>query len=478
MVDFHQLRLNRRQVAQLSGAAALAGFAPKPAHAAMPELRVDTRVLDVKGKAAKVYGIIGPSGRPGMELMLGEGFSASVINALSEETLIHWHGLTPPVAMDGVPMLSGPLLAAGETRDYVFNNKRSGTHWMHSHVGLQEQRLLAAPLVVRETQENLFDEQEHVVMLHDFTFRDPKEILAELQAGGGGHAAHVGHDMPKMKDMTSMAPMADMPNDIAYDAMLANDRTLEDPDVVRAEKGGRFRLRIINGAAASNFWIDLGQLQGSLIGVDGNAVLPVKGSRFPLAVAQRADIRINLPQGSGAWPVLFQAEGTALRAGIILASGEGVIKKLPDKGEPGAALDLALEAQLRAAAELPDEPVVRTEMVMLTGGGTDYVWGLNGSSEMHNVLFRVREGERIEVILHNMTGMAHPMHLHGHYFRVVGIGGKRFEGAIRDTVLVPAGETVTIRFDADNPGTWAFHCHHLYHMNSGMMGAMAYSAGA
>jgi FtsP/CotA-like multicopper oxidase with cupredoxin domain len=478
MLDFHQLRLNRRQVLLASGAAALAGVVPGAARAALPGLRVDTRVLDVKGKAAKVYGILGPSGRPGLELMLGEGFNASVSNALSEETLIHWHGLTPPIAMDGVPMLSGPALAAGETRDYVFNNKRSGTHWMHSHVGLQEQNLLAAPLIVRETTENLFDEQEHVVMLHDFTFRDPKEILAELQAGGGGHAAHAGHDMTKMTDTKGTAAMAVMPNDIAYDAMLANDRTLDDPQVVRAEKGGRFRLRIINGAAASNVWIDLGQLDGSLIAVDGNAVLPIKGSRFPLAVAQRADIRINLPQGSGAWPVLFQMEGSALRAGVILVSGDGAVAKLSDQGEAGGLLDLALEQTLRAVAELPDEPVVRTEMVMLTGGGADYVWGLNDSSAMHNVLFRVREGERIEVMMHNMTNMAHPMHLHGHYFRVVGVGNKRFEGAIRDTVLVPVGETVTIRFDADNPGTWAFHCHHVYHMNSGMMGAIAYSAGA
>lgn len=475
MLDFHELRLNRRQVLLASGAAALAGVVPGAARAALPGLRVDTRVLDVKGKAAKVYGIFGPSGRPGLELMLGEGFNASVSNALSEETLIHWHGLTPPIAMDGVPMLSGPALAAGESRDYVFNNKRSGTHWMHSHVGLQEQNLLAAPLIVRETTENLFDEQEHVVMLHDFTFRDPKEILAELQAGGGGHAAHAGHDMTKMTDMKGMAAM---PNDIVYDAMLANDCTLDDPQVVRAEKGGRFRLRIINGAAASNVWIDLGQLDGSLIAVDGNAVLPIKGSRFPLAVAQRADIRINLPQGSGAWPVLFQMEGSALRAGVILVSGDGAVAKLSDQGEAGSLLDLALEQTLRAVAELPDEPVVRTEMVMLTGGGADYVWGLNDSSAMHNVLFRVREGERIEVMMHNMTNMAHPMHLHGHYFRVVGVGNKRFEGAIRDTVLVPVGETVTIRFDADNPGTWAFHCHHVYHMNSGMMGAIAYSAGA
>ena len=79
-------------------------------------------------------------------------------------------------------MLSQAPLKPGESFDYDFVNTRSGTHWMHSHLGLQEQQLLAAPLIVRETAEPLFDEQEHVVMLHDFTFRDPQEILAELKA--------------------------------------------------------------------------------------------------------------------------------------------------------------------------------------------------------------------------------------------------------------------------------------------------------
>jgi FtsP/CotA-like multicopper oxidase with cupredoxin domain len=120
--------------------------------------------------------------------------------------------------------------------------------------------------------------------------------------------------------------------------------------------------------------------------------------------------------------------------------------------------------------------VARTEMVMLTGGGPDYLWGLNGKPSMHDIIFKIKEGERYEVMMHNMTSMAHPMHLHGHYFRIVAIDGKRFRGALRDTVLVPPAAAVTIQFDADNPGSWAFHCHHLYHMNAGMMAAIAYEA--
>ena len=84
-------------------------------------------------------------------------------------------------------------------------------------------------------------------------------------------------------------------NDVAYDAFLANDRTLDDPDIVRVEKGQRLRLRIINGAAATNFMVDLGALSGELRHVDGRPIEPVAGSRFPLAIAQRADIFVTLP---------------------------------------------------------------------------------------------------------------------------------------------------------------------------------------
>ena len=455
---------SRRRFLQSAAVTASSLIVPRAlAQAAGHQISVVSRVLEVKGRAAKVFGLEVAGSTQGLSMDYGGVFRATVHNKLSEATLVHWHGLTPPPVMDGVPMLSGPMIDAGQSRDYAFDTLRSGTHWMHSHVGLQEQSLLAAPLIIRETGDKLVDEQEHVVMLHDFTFRDPAEILAELQGGGGMHAGH---------DMAAMG--GGMVSDIAYDAMLANDRTLDDPEVVQSEKAGRFKLRIINGAAATNCWVDLGNIVGELIAVDGNAVYPVKGSRFPLGIAQRADIRLALPAGSGAWPILFVAEGSGQRSGVVLRSGDGAVVKLADTGKVPEPVDLSLEVKLKSVAVPPETSVSRTEIVTLTGGGGDYVWGLNGKASMHDVIFNVREGERYEIVMQNLTGMAHPMHLHGHYFKVVGIDGKRINGAIRDTVIVPVGAQVAIQFDADNPGTWAFHCHHLYHMNAGMMGAIAY----
>jgi FtsP/CotA-like multicopper oxidase with cupredoxin domain len=473
-------KLNRRSVLTLSGAAlTLTAWGRKSSASEVQKVAATSRVLEVNGKAAKVLGLEVNGRSGGLTTLYGDPFAVDVHNQLAEPTLIHWHGLAPPSQFDGVPMLSAPPLEPGQSAEYRFENRRTGTHWMHSHLGLQEQLLLAAPLIVKEAGEPLVDEQEHVVMLHDFTFRDPAEILSELQGGGGLHAGHgmamsggghAGHGAAGSMNMAGMV------NDVAFDAMLANDRTVEDPEVVKSEKAGRFRLRIINGAAATNFWIDLGEITGELIAVDGNAIYPVKGSVFPLAIAQRADIRLSLPPGSGAWPILFRAEGTQQLAAIVLAAGEATVAKIAPAELPADMLDLSLESSLKAVPEGPNNPVARTEMVMLTGGGPDYLWGLNGKPSMHDIIFKIKEGERYEVMMHNMTSMAHPMHLHGHYFRIVAIDGKRFRGALRDTVLVPPAAAVTIQFDADNPGSWAFHCHHLYHMNAGMMAAIAYEA--
>lgn len=453
-------------------------------------LTVSRRVLDVKGKAATVYGLTGPDGKPGLSLMFGEHFRVRVKNDTDTDTVIHWHGLTPPFGQDGVAMYGQPAIPPGGTLDYDFANNRAGTHWMHSHMGLQEQQLLAAPLIVHEVKQPVFDDQEHVVMLHDFTFRNPQEILAELTGGGGAHA---GHAMPGMNmegmDHSQMNHSATgdgmnsmmsggMLNDVVFDAYLANDRTLDDPEVVSVEKGGTLRLRIINGAAASNMWIDLGAMEGELIAVDGNAIYPMKGSLFPIAMAQRADIRLKIPAEGGAFPVLFRPEGVRERTGIVIATKGAAIPKLAGEGDMTPALDLAQERLYRPVAKLPQEPVNRTEMLMLTGGEAKYVWGLNGEANPVQPLFTMRQGERIAVMMHNMTTMAHPMHLHGHYFKVVAIGKNVIDGALRDVVLVPPMETVTIVFDADNPGSWPFHCHHAYHMNSGMMGSVGYTSAA
>ena len=265
-------------------------------------------------------------------------------------------------------------------------------------------------------------------------------------------------------------------NDVAYDAFLANDRTLDDPEVVRADKGQRVRLRIINAASATNFMIELGALSGSLTDVDGRPIVPVIGSRFPIAVAQRADVRVTLPADEGAWPVLFQREGDSVRTGVILATKGGTVAKVSDQAHHAiGAIDREAPMLYQATQPLPERRADRELAIDLTGSMMTYRWGIEEKAAMaHHAHLMVQQGERVEMTLTNRTGMSHPMHLHGHHFQVTAVNGKRVTGAVRDTELVPIGGSVTLAFDSDNPGTWMFHCHNLYHMLSGMMTQVRY----
>jgi len=118
----------------------------------------------------------------------------------------------------------------------------------------------------------------------------------------------------------------------------------------------------------------------------------------------------------------------------------------------------------------------RVIRVDLTGDMARFTWGINGKRYGEDTPLHARAGERVELVMRNRTMMAHPMHLHGHHFQVVAINDRRFAGAVRDTVLVPAMGSVAVAFDADNPGKWALHCHNEYHMMAGMMTSLQYPA--
>jgi FtsP/CotA-like multicopper oxidase with cupredoxin domain len=226
----------------------------------------------------------------------------------------------------------------------------------------------------------------------------------------------------------------------------------------------------------SAYHIDLGRLKGNLIAVDGIPVQPVRGRTFPISVAQRLDIELTIPKIAAAYPVLAVLEGERKQTGIVLRAGKGQVTRIPsmaDAAPPPLTLDL--ERRLRAAEPLPDRKADRTHALNLTGAMQGYQWSINNVAWSKDVPpLMVAEGERVELVLTNQTMMPHPMHLHGHSFQVVAIDGHRFAGAVRDTVLVPPKTTVTVAFDAGNPGWWAFHCHLLYHQHAGMFQTLRY----
>lgn len=453
-------------------ASAFAPVALNAAAAAAPQnLRAISRAIEVNGRSAKVFGLIGPDGRPGLTLDANQNFDVALTNQTSEPTLIHWHGLTPPWPQDGVPDNPAPLLAPGETRLYDFPVGPAGTHWMHAHT-LQEQNLLAAPLVVRDPSSG---EQEIVVLLHDFSFTPAAELLANLQKPGG----HMMHDMGAMHDDHASDPdaarqtMAQMmrsgamvhANDLAFDAFLANDRTLDDPEIFRVDKGATLRLRLINGATATAFMVDVGALDAELIAVDGRDIAAVAGQKFPVFMGQRLDLRLRIPREGGAFPILAAVEGLAAATGVILATSDAKIAKIAAPTEKTGLIDaFAFEKLLSAGKSLAARPAQQQFQVELSGGMNGYDWAMTSNAPL-----RVTSGERVEITIRNMTMMTHPMHMHGHAFQIVALNGAKLAGALRDTVAVPHMGEAVVAFDAGSPGKWPFHCHHLYHMAAGMM---------
>jgi FtsP/CotA-like multicopper oxidase with cupredoxin domain len=436
-------------------------------------IRAMKRTLEVNGKTAEVMGLLQPNGTQGMTTIVGAPFQVRLENQLPVPTAIHWHGLHPPNNEDGVPGVTQPVIRPNAASFYNFPVLPAGTHWMHSHQALQEAFLLAAPLIVHGPDDHAKDEQEIVILLGDFSFTPPGEVYANLR------------QKPEKMSSADMKAKAGKPdaNDVNYDAYLANDRTLSDPEVIKIEKGGRVRLRIINGSSGTNFFVDLGSLGGELIATDGMPVKPVRGSFFPLAVAQRIDIIVSLPREGGAFPVLALRELAREQTGIILATPGAHVSRLATTAvSPSGLLTLDLERKLRPMNELAPKRADVTSVLRLQGNMSRYEWLINdvafnvSDPASEKAVVRVKFGQRVALQFVNETPMSHPMHLHGHTFQVVAINDRRFSGPLRDTVLVPGKTSVTVEFDANNQGLWYIHCHILWHLYAGMAALVQYDA--
>ena len=459
--------------------------------------------LKVLGKEVNVIAIEQEDGTQGYSPEQSEGFHVEVVNQLAVPTSIHWHGLVLPNRMDGVPFVTQNPIPPGGSFRYDFPLKQSGTYWMHSHYGLQEQLFNSAPMIIWTPEERAKAARQLVVMFSDFSFTPPGEILSNLKKGmqmsGMGGESSKAMKMDNAKKMTAMAapPSGEVfaqtwddqnqelvrtvvtrepaEVDVEYDALLANRRTLDDPEVISVDPGETILLRLIAAASSTNFYVDTGMLKAEILGVDGKEVQPLKGNFFQLGTAQRLDLRVTIPSEGGAFPILAQGEGTNLLSGIVLRTKDAIVPSLSrTAANLTASLDNTQELQLRAAKPLGPRNPDRTVPATLGGEMKTYVWTINGAAYPNRNSLDIRIGERVEIDLSNGTSMAHPMHLHGHDFEVLKIDGEKVLGALRDTVVVPPGSKITVGFDADNAGVWAFHCHLIYHLVTGMFTVLKY----
>ncbi len=504
-------------------------------------LVLEERPVTIRGRTIKAMTINGQI--PGPTLYFEEGDLARIVveNRMPEESSIHWHGVLVPPEMDGVPYVSFPPIEPGTTFTYEFRIRQSGTYWYHSHTGLQEQRGVYGAIVIRPKKERFPVDRDYVVVLSDWTYQNPDEILRTLKAGrewynikkgtaqsllGAFKVGMVKHFFKR--ELLRMPPM-DL-SDIAYDAFLINGKP---EDHLPARPGEKIRLRIINAAAGTNFYVEFAGGPLTIVSADGQEVQPVKLKRFLMVIAETYDVILTVPEG-GAFEFRATAQDNSGQASLWIGKGpRHLAPDIPPPNlyhtmgkvtlksllavKPESAMgmsDAAVKAgkfdragmmpgmkmghrkmvfhskwaldgmdprrpwppyrflrALKPTSPPPGKPV-RIIRLTLDGDMERYVWFMGKKALSESDVIRIRKGEIVRIIMVNRTMMHHPMHLHGHFFRV--LNGQGPYAPWKHTVDVAPMSTTVIEFPANEKGDWFFHCHILYHLKSGMARVVHY----
>ncbi|ANF31871.1 copper oxidase [Leifsonia xyli] len=438
--------------------------------------------IDLAARTASTWAYNGQVPGPTIRATAGDAIRAHVTNHLPDDTTVHWHGIALRNDMDGVPPITQHAIAPGSSFDYEFTADAPGTYWYHPHVGPQLDRGLQGPLIVEDPHEPLGYDHDWVLVLDDWldgVTATPDQVLAELKkgmsmGGMGGMGGGMGGGAPsrngKLLTGTTSSLLGGDSGDVYYPYYLINGRPAEDPATFTAKPGQRVRLRIINAGGDTAFRFSVGGHRLTVTHTDGYPVNPVTGDSILLGMGERYDAIITV--ADGAFPIVADAVGKAARAFAVLRSNPGSPAPTVN-GYTASDTSPVTAAVLSAppAAALRRRGIDRRIDIALTGGMMKYDWGINGKAfDMNNPLdgaYAVREGERVQVTIANQTMMWHPFHIHGHTFQLDG-------GPRKDTAIVLPHQSLTVLFDADNPGLWMTHCHNIYHAESGMMAVLGY----
>ncbi|WP_425834617.1 multicopper oxidase family protein [Streptomyces fractus] len=480
--------------------------AGKEVAAAEKKRGADGRVREVRLTAAATRLDLGDStvkswsyggDLPGKEVRVtaGDTLDLTLANHLPEPTSMHWHGVALRNDMDGVPALTQKSIAPGADFTYRFKVAHPGTYWFHPHSGTQQDRGLYAPLIVEDPKEPLSYDKEWVVVLDDWVDgvdgSTPDAVLKELRSGmdhGGGSGGssgggHSGHDMPGMEGMSMrteeppagpsrmmMGAKSDLlggdAGDVKYPHYLVNGRTPAAPSSLKARPGDRIRIRFVNAGGDTAFRVALGGHEMTVTHTDGFPVRHAKTDALLLGMGERYDVLVTA--GDGVFPLTALAEGKKASGMAVLRTGSG--------STPAASVrPKELDGRLLTADKLRSDDSValdsrkpdRTIKLKLTGGMAKYDWAFNKKPYDPDERYPVRTGERVRLVFANSTSMWHPVHLHGHTFALP-------DGPRKDTAIVLPKRTLTVDFDADNPGLWMVHCHNVYHSEAGMMTVLGY----
>ncbi len=406
---------------------------------------------------------------PGPEIRVRQGEPIRIVvdNRLPEETAIHWHGVRVPNAMDGVPHLTQKPITPGQNFIYEFACPDAGTFWYHPHQNgsVQVGRGLYGPLIVEEADPVAVD-------------RDITWMLGDW----------------RLLKNASISPDFDNMMDISHNGRIGNTVTVNGRvrDTFDVRAGERIRLRLINAANARIFGLQFEGHSPQIIALDGQPVEPhaPADGRVVIGPAMRVDLVLDLTGRPGQ---RFQVTDVfyrdlEYRLVDLAYSDETPLRdfsresalRLPKNPLPEPDLKDAVRHQVTLGGGMMGSMM----SAMMDGKQADIrtlmhnglVWAINGvaaTGHVHEPLFTLERNRPCVLELVNDTAWHHPIHLHGHSFRVITRNGEptRYR-EWQDTVLLSPRERAEIAFVADNPGDWMIHCHILEHQAGGMMGVI------
>ena len=292
-------------------------------------LTIAAQHVNITGKGVHAMTING--GIPGPTLRFREGDMAviQVHNNMKHQTSIHWHGMLVPPDMDGVPFLSFPPIEPGATFTYRFPIRQSGTYWYHSHTHLQEQIGVYGSIVI-DPKSGREHARDHVVVLADWTDRDPQEVLRTLRRGSEYFsvrkrtaqsvlgAAKTGTLGDYFSREVMRMPAMDL-SDVAYEAFITNGKPEE---ALAAKPGETVRLRIINAAAGTYFHLNYAGGPLTIVSADGQKVEPLRMDEpLLIAIAETYDVLVKVP-AKGSYEFRATAQDGSGKTSLWIGSGE------------------------------------------------------------------------------------------------------------------------------------------------------------
>ena len=274
-------------------------------------LVVEELPANFTGRPRMATAINGSIPAPTLRWKEGDEVTINVTNRLSETTTIHWHGLILPYQMDGVPGISFPGIAPGETFQYRFLVQQSGTYWYHSHSAFQEMTGMYGAIIVEPAgSDQIQADQEHVIVLSEWTDENPVYLFQKLKTMGhlynfnqptvplfASDIERLGLDgalsRREMFNVMRMKPtdLADLSAEtLTY---LINGITPSGNETLLFSNGQRVRLRIINAAGNTFFDVHIPDLPMTVVQVDGINVEPVTIDEFRLGPGETYDVVVR-----------------------------------------------------------------------------------------------------------------------------------------------------------------------------------------